>query len=201
MRKSLFSGKLEHPDLANSYEHLGGVYTQLKDYPKAFKCYTRILESKKVALGPDHASTGQTHNTLGCCLAGQGKFKEALLHHYKALTIFQNLNFQGLNLTDVYHYLIHSTYTEITRCLKLLHSPLLFDFKKKIHRKKTYYFCNKCKVVEPKAMLKSCVCRRAYYCFGEFCQQLDEEHKKICIPYIASYTPKQLNRMKAEGLI
>jgi tetratricopeptide (TPR) repeat protein len=177
IRKAIFSE--HHPDIVISSELVAAVHTIMKNLEKALDLYLEILETKKVTLGPNHSCVGQAHNTVGSCLNAQQRWKEALPHHFRALSIFQAHNFASLNLSDFYHSLIHSTYHEISTCLKKTHSPLYRAIQNKKNLKsKTYFFCNYCRKIEPEAELVRCLCLQALYCLHSDCAEQDWDHHK-----------------------
>ena len=47
----------EHPDVATSYNNVGGAYFYLGDYVNALKYWKRALEISESVLGNDHPDT------------------------------------------------------------------------------------------------------------------------------------------------
>ncbi|CAF4316735.1 unnamed protein product, partial [Rotaria sordida] len=54
-----------HPDLATSYNNIGGVYKNMGDYSKALEFYERSLKIKEKALPPNHPDLASSYNNMG----------------------------------------------------------------------------------------------------------------------------------------
>jgi tetratricopeptide (TPR) repeat protein len=78
-------GKVDVDGLEWAFHNLGNLYADQGKLAEAEKMYTRALQGKEEALGPDHTSTLSTVNNLGNLYANQGKLAEAEEMYTRAL--------------------------------------------------------------------------------------------------------------------
>ena len=79
----------EHPEIAKTFNNMGGVFHAQGDYDMALKYFGKALSIKEEALGPEHSSTAVTHNNIASVYADKGDYKSALEYYGKALTIIE----------------------------------------------------------------------------------------------------------------
>ena len=76
-----------HPDLATSYNNVGGVHYNMGEYSKALSSYERSLEIKKVALPPNHSGLARSYNNIGNVYSQMGEYSKALSSYERSLEI------------------------------------------------------------------------------------------------------------------
>ncbi|CAF4360240.1 unnamed protein product, partial [Rotaria sordida] len=54
-----------HPNLASSYNNIGGVYDDMGDYSKALEFYEKSLKIREKALPPNHPHLAFPYNWFG----------------------------------------------------------------------------------------------------------------------------------------
>ena len=77
----------DHPDVANSYNNIGSVYSDMGDYPKALDFYTKALNIREKVLGKDHPTTAISYNNIGSVYSNMSNYPKALEFFTKALNI------------------------------------------------------------------------------------------------------------------
>ena len=78
----------EHPDIATSYNNIGGVYASLEMYDKALANYKKALSIKLKIYGEEHPATATSYNNIGGVYDDLGMYDRALENYKKALRIF-----------------------------------------------------------------------------------------------------------------
>jgi Tfp pilus assembly protein PilF len=73
----IVDGKVDVEGMEWALHNLGGLYAGQGKLAEAEKMYTRALQGREEALGPDHTSTLIIVNNLGVLYANQGKLAEA----------------------------------------------------------------------------------------------------------------------------
>lgn len=76
-----------HPDVATSYNNIGGVYDSQGDYAKALENYERSLKIRLGIFGEDHPDVATSFNNIGAIYNSQGDYERALENYEKALKI------------------------------------------------------------------------------------------------------------------
>ncbi|QQS27906.1 MAG: CHAT domain-containing protein [Sphingobacteriales bacterium] len=76
-----------HPEIANSYNHLGACYNKMGKLGQAIQYHQQSLELKLMIYGDNHPITANSYNNLGLCYRAIGDFSNALSFHFKALNI------------------------------------------------------------------------------------------------------------------
>ncbi len=88
-----------HPDVAKSYNNIGGVYDLLGESSKALEFYKKALNIKLRVLGENHPDVAISYNNIGSIYDLLGENGKALEFYHKALKI--RLQVQGKNHPDV----------------------------------------------------------------------------------------------------
>jgi tetratricopeptide (TPR) repeat protein len=78
-----------HPDLAKSYNNIGGVYFDMGEYSKALSYYEKALEIDKKTLPPNHPDLAMSYMNIGNVYSNMGEYSKALSSHEKALAMKQ----------------------------------------------------------------------------------------------------------------
>ena len=80
-----------HPEIASSYNNIGGILTDLEDFDKALVFYKKALDIDKKLLGFESINTAEDLNNIGGILYEKGEYKKALSYYKKALTIDESI--------------------------------------------------------------------------------------------------------------
>jgi tetratricopeptide (TPR) repeat protein len=78
----------KHPNIARSYNNLGGTWHTLGDSKKAIGYYEKAIKIDLAALGENHPSVARDYNNLGAAWNTLGDSKKAIDYYEKALNIF-----------------------------------------------------------------------------------------------------------------
>jgi tetratricopeptide (TPR) repeat protein len=76
-----------HPDIATSYNNIGGIYDNKGDNEKALEYYYKSLEIRKETLPPNHPDIATSYNNIGFIYSKKGDNDKALEYYYKSLEI------------------------------------------------------------------------------------------------------------------
>ncbi len=104
IRKSLLGE--EHPDVADSYNTLGGIYFYIQNYEEALKYFEQALDIRISCLGEAHPSVAGSYNNIANVYALQKDYKMALWYQEK------NLNIK-LSLFGEFHPKVAGSYNNI----------------------------------------------------------------------------------------
>ena len=77
-----------HPDLAQSYNNIGGVYFDQGKYEEALKLYYKALEIAEKVLDPLHPELATIYGNIGFAYKGMKNYEKALEYLEKALPGF-----------------------------------------------------------------------------------------------------------------
>jgi Flp pilus assembly protein TadD len=80
-----------HPDLAKSYNGIGGIYDSMGEYLKALSYYQKDLEISQKSLPPNHPDLALSYNNIGIVYRKLHEYSKALSSYEKALEIQQQL--------------------------------------------------------------------------------------------------------------
>ena len=78
-----------HPDLATSYNNIGGVYDSMGEYPKALSFFKKALDIWQKSLPANHPDLATSYNNIGGVYDSMGEYSKALSFYEKALAIRQ----------------------------------------------------------------------------------------------------------------
>ncbi|CAF0957438.1 unnamed protein product [Adineta steineri] len=81
--------RLNHPDLATSYDNIGLVYGNMGEYSKALSSHEKALEIREKTLPSNHPDLATSYNNIGSVYDNMGENSKALSYHEKALEIEQ----------------------------------------------------------------------------------------------------------------
>ena len=81
----------EHPDVATSYNSIGGIYDSQGDYPKALEYYSKALDIREKTLGAEHPNVATSYNNIGNVYDSLGDYPKALEYYLKDLTICEKV--------------------------------------------------------------------------------------------------------------
>ncbi|HJK86940.1 MAG TPA: tetratricopeptide repeat protein [Candidatus Megaira endosymbiont of Nemacystus decipiens] len=89
LNKKKYQNKINHPDIADSYNNLGAIYTDKGAYDLALTHNQKALEIKlkSYADTPNHPDIAVSHNNLGVLYSRKGAYDLAIDQHQKALEI------------------------------------------------------------------------------------------------------------------
>jgi tetratricopeptide (TPR) repeat protein len=76
-----------HPDIARSYNNIGGIYSEKGDNDKALEYYSKSLEIRKETLPPNHPDIARSYNNIGSIYNNKGDNDKALEYYSKSLEI------------------------------------------------------------------------------------------------------------------
>ncbi len=77
----------KHPDVATSYNNIGGIYADQGNYSQALEYYNKALEIRLAVFGEQHPDVANSYNNIGGIYANQGNYSQALEYYNKALEI------------------------------------------------------------------------------------------------------------------
>lgn len=77
----------ELPDVANSYNNIGTIYSAKGKYDDALIHHKKALEIRKKVLGTEHPDVANSFNNIGVIYSEQGNYGEGLNYFNKALAI------------------------------------------------------------------------------------------------------------------
>ena len=77
----------DHSDVATSYNNLGLVYDNQKNYTKAIECYEKSLKIRLRVLGEEHPTVATSYYNLGCVHNVRGSYTKAVGNYEKSLEI------------------------------------------------------------------------------------------------------------------
>jgi len=63
IKRSLYEDE-NHPDIAASYDNIGGIYESQGEFEKALEYYLKSLDIKKTVYGDDHFETIDTQDII-----------------------------------------------------------------------------------------------------------------------------------------
>ena len=75
----------EHPYTASSYNNIGSMYYQMKEYPKALEYLGKALKIVMAKLGDEHPNTQSTIGWILRTLTDMGKDEEAIKDYFRNL--------------------------------------------------------------------------------------------------------------------
>ncbi|CAF4108678.1 unnamed protein product [Adineta steineri] len=76
-----------HPDLANSYSSIGGIYDNMGKYTKAVSFYNKSLAILQKTPSPNHSNLATALSNIGLVYDNMKNYTKALFFHEKALEI------------------------------------------------------------------------------------------------------------------
>ena len=76
-----------HPDVANSYNHIGIVWKGKGEYDNALQYYEKCLIIRLKNLGDEHTDVAKSYNNIGIVWMKKGKYDKALEYYEKSLEI------------------------------------------------------------------------------------------------------------------
>ena len=82
-------GEENHPDIASTYNNIGMIHFQQKDYEKALEYFEKTRKIEEHLLDQNHSSLATTYSNLGMVSTAQRRLKQAMKYHRHALTIRQ----------------------------------------------------------------------------------------------------------------
>ena len=95
-----------HPDLAVSYNNVGGAWSDLGDYHKALAFYQKALAIWEKVLPPDHLDLATAYNNVGCAWNELGNHSRALEFFQKALAIRkEKLSSDHFDIAAIYNHI------------------------------------------------------------------------------------------------
>ena len=89
IRENVFG--IEHPDVATSYNSIGGVYAVQGDYPKALEHYSKALDILEKVFGNEHPNVALSYRNIGYVFYSQGNYPKAMEYTNKALIILEKV--------------------------------------------------------------------------------------------------------------
>jgi preprotein translocase subunit SecA/nephrocystin-3 len=96
----------DHPDLATSYNNVGGSYGDLGNHKKELEHTLKALEIWEKVLPSDHPDLATSYSNLGCIYGKMGKWEQSIYYLRKSLVVYENKFPKHDKRTQVVRYLI-----------------------------------------------------------------------------------------------
>ena len=80
-----------HPDIARSYNNIGGVYNSLGRYDNALFYFQKSLEIKLVSLSGKNTDIANTYHNMGVVFENLNNDEKAVEFHRKAMEIWSEV--------------------------------------------------------------------------------------------------------------
>ena len=113
--------------MAQSYNNIGAVYADQRNYPLALEYYEKALEIWKSVLGEKHPDAALSYNNIGYCYSNQGNYPLAMEYYEKALEIWESIfgevhhHVANIYFNIAYDYIAQGNYSSaLTFCKKAL---------------------------------------------------------------------------------
>ena len=94
-----------HPDVANSYQSIGGIYHSKRDYNQALNYHHKAAKIRLEALGEPHPNMEKIYNNIGTVYLDKGDYDQALKYHQKTLDICKTRHATHPNMALYYQYI------------------------------------------------------------------------------------------------
>ena len=78
-----------HPSLASSFNNIGEVYRNMREYSTALSFYEKGLEICQKTLPPNHPSLAVSFYNIACLFTNMENYSKALSYLQRALDIWQ----------------------------------------------------------------------------------------------------------------
>jgi tetratricopeptide (TPR) repeat protein/predicted Ser/Thr protein kinase len=122
----------DHPDVAGSYNNIGGVYHKKAEYDKALEYYRKSLAILLKQLGPDHPHVAASYNNIGLVYNKKGEYDKALEYYQKSLAIkLKQLGADHPKVALSYHNIggVHNNKGEYDKALEYYQKSLAIYLK------------------------------------------------------------------------
>jgi tetratricopeptide (TPR) repeat protein len=101
-----------HPDVADSYQKLGGICYNRREYEYAVTCMQKALEIRAGILGPDHPDLAELYKSLGEACNNNGDKGKAVEYFQKHFDILLKQHGEHSQETKNAAYYVESTKTD-----------------------------------------------------------------------------------------
>lgn len=81
----------EHANIAESYDNIGLIYSNLGNNQKALEFHRKALVINEKVFGQEHSSTAFSYNNIGLVYYGLGDYDRALAYFSKAMSIREKI--------------------------------------------------------------------------------------------------------------
>ena len=159
-----------HPDVATSYNNVGGAYGELGDHKKQLEYYLRALAMQEKVLPDNYSYIALLYNNVGSAYGELGESKKALEYSLKALAIQEKVLPENHPDIAISYNNIGCTYGELGE-----------------HKKKLDYYLKALSIQEKASLGKHLDIATLYNIIGSEYGELGESKKKLecCLKALA----------------